>query len=74
MKALEGEAEFLANYDPRSYEQVAVAVDVVTLTIRDDELNVLLVQRGAQPCAWQWALPWSSWPHMARPDAIRECG
>jgi hypothetical protein len=44
MKALAGEAEFLADYDPRSYEPVAVTVDVVTLTIRDDALNVLLLQ------------------------------
>jgi 8-oxo-dGTP diphosphatase len=57
MKDLVGEAEFLANYDPGSYPPVAVTVDVVTLTIRDDELNVLLVQRGVQPCAGQWALP-----------------
>jgi 8-oxo-dGTP diphosphatase len=57
MHAAVGEAEFLANYDPRAYEPVAVTVDVVTLTIRDDALNVLLVQRGAQPCAGQWALP-----------------
>ena len=49
MHAAAGEAEFLANYDPRAYEPVAVTVDVVTLTIRDDALNVLLVQRGAQP-------------------------
>ena len=51
------EAEFLAGYDPRSYEPVAVAVDVVALTVRDDALNVLLVERGVQPGAGQWALP-----------------
>jgi 8-oxo-dGTP diphosphatase len=61
MHAVGGEAEFLANYDPRAYEPVAVTVDVVTLTIRDDALNVLLVQRGAQPCAGQWALPGGPW-------------
>ncbi len=58
MKVLAGEDEFLANYDPRSYERVAVTVDVVTLTIRDDALSV---QRGVQPCAGQWALPGRSW-------------
>ncbi len=61
MKALAGEDEFLASYDPRSYEPVAVTVDVVTLTIRDDALSVLLVQRRVQPCAGQWALPGGSW-------------
>ena len=51
------EQEFLASYDPRSFDPVAVTVDVVTLTIRDDALNVLLVQRGVPPFAGQWALP-----------------
>jgi hypothetical protein len=30
MKVLAGEAEFLADYDPRSYAPAAVTVDVVT--------------------------------------------
>jgi 8-oxo-dGTP diphosphatase len=48
---------FLAGYDPRAYDPVAVTVDVVTLTIRDAELQVLLVRRGVQPYAGSWALP-----------------
>lgn len=52
-----GEDDFLAAYDPRAYEPVAVTVDVVALTIRDDELNVLLVQRGVPPYKGWWALP-----------------
>lgn len=35
----------------------AVTVDLVVLTIRDDELAVLLVQRGADPFKGRWALP-----------------
>ena len=42
-------ASFLANYDPRAYDPVAVTVDVVALTIRDAGLQVLLVRRGEQP-------------------------
>ena len=49
--------EFLASYDPRSFDPVAVTVDVVTLTIRDGELDVLLVERGVPPFEGQWALP-----------------
>jgi 8-oxo-dGTP diphosphatase len=48
---------FLAGYDPRAYDPVAVTVDVVTLTIREAELQVLLVRRGVQPYAGSWALP-----------------
>ncbi len=57
MNELVSEREFLASYDPRSFDPVAVTVDVVTLTIRDGTLNVLLVQRGVPPFAGQWALP-----------------
>src|SRR6202046_2375043 len=48
---------FLAEYAPRAYDPVAVTVDVVALTIRDAELQVLLVRRGEQPYLGSWALP-----------------
>ena len=48
---------FPAGYDPRAYDQVAVTVDVVALTIRDTRLQVLLVRRGEQPYRGSWALP-----------------
>lgn len=51
------EEEFLASYDPRAFPPVAVTVDVVTLTVRDGELAVLLVQRGVPPFEGAWALP-----------------
>ena len=37
--------------------QALVTVDVVIFTIREDALQVLLVQRGAQPFKDRWALP-----------------
>src|SRR5439155_512905 len=52
-----GEEEFLASYDPRAFEPVAVTVDVGALPIRDDALDVLRVQRGVPPFEEQWALP-----------------
>ncbi len=55
---------FLAGYDPRAYDPVAVTVDVVALTIRDASLQVLLVRRGEQPYAGSWALPGG----FVRPD------
>jgi 8-oxo-dGTP diphosphatase len=52
-----GSAEFLADYDPRAYDPVAVTVDVVALTIRDARLQVLLIRRGEPPFQGSWALP-----------------
>jgi 8-oxo-dGTP diphosphatase len=62
------EREFLASYDPRSFDPVAVTVDVVTLTIRDGELDVLLVERGVPPFEGQWALPGG----FVQPAAIQD--
>lgn len=36
---------------------VHLTVDLVVLTVRDDDLMVLLVQRGVAPYAGSWALP-----------------
>lgn len=47
----------MPDYDPRAYPSVAVTVDVVLLTIRDDRLMVLAVRRGVPPYLGQLALP-----------------
>ncbi|MBY0389574.1 MAG: NUDIX hydrolase, partial [Mycobacterium pseudokansasii] len=39
------------------YPPVAVTVDLVALTIRDDTLCALVVRRGQPPYAGRWALP-----------------
>lgn len=44
-------------YDPSDYPSVAVTVDLVALTIRDDALCALVVRRGEEPHAGRWALP-----------------
>jgi 8-oxo-dGTP diphosphatase len=54
----------LAEYDPRRYPPVAVTADLVVLTVRDDELAVLLVRRGEPPFAGALALPGG----FVRPD------
>ena len=47
----------MSAYDPQDYPPVAVTVDLVVLTIRDDTLQVLLVRRGEEPFAGALALP-----------------
>jgi len=51
-------------YDPAAYLPFAVTVDLVVLTLRDGELQVLLVERGAEPWRGRWALPGG----FVRPD------
>ncbi len=40
-----------------NYPHPAVTVDIVVFTIEDDDLKVLLIQRGIDPFAGSWALP-----------------
>jgi 8-oxo-dGTP diphosphatase len=47
----------VAGYNPHGYPPVAVTVDLVALTIRDDRLAVLTVRRGEPPYAGRLALP-----------------
>jgi 8-oxo-dGTP diphosphatase len=51
-------------YDPRDYPPAAVTVDLVVLTVRDDSLAVLLVERGVDPFKGGLALPGG----FVRPD------
>ncbi|HET8642302.1 MAG TPA: NUDIX domain-containing protein [Pseudonocardiaceae bacterium] len=54
----------MPDYDPHSYPPVAVTVDLVVLTVRDDSLCVLVVRRGVPPYRGEWALPGG----FVRPD------
>jgi 8-oxo-dGTP diphosphatase len=64
------EREFLAAYDPRAFPPIAVTVDVVALTVRDGELQVLLVRRAGPPHAGQWALPGGFVRQLPGPDGV----
>ncbi|MFE5715853.1 NUDIX domain-containing protein [Streptomyces sp. NPDC056501] len=44
-------------YDPHVFEPFAVTVDLAVLTVREERLHVLLVQRGQEPYPGEWALP-----------------
>ncbi len=58
----------LAAYNPEDYPRIAVATDIVTLSISDEAVagyrevpdktfNVLLIKRGEMPFEGDWALP-----------------
>jgi 8-oxo-dGTP diphosphatase len=47
----------MPNYDPRAYPPFAVTVDMIVLTIADEQLQVVLIERGAPPFEGSWALP-----------------
>jgi 8-oxo-dGTP diphosphatase len=50
--------------DSAEFPAFAVTVDLVVLTVRDDELQALVVRRGEPPYDGQWALPGG----FVRPD------
>jgi 8-oxo-dGTP diphosphatase len=47
----------MPNHYTYSYPHPAVTTDVVVFTIRDQQLKLLLVKRGAPPFEGMWALP-----------------
>jgi 8-oxo-dGTP diphosphatase len=47
----------VADYDASGYPPFAVTVDLVVLTVRDDELQALVVRRGSPPHQGRLALP-----------------
>jgi 8-oxo-dGTP diphosphatase len=51
------EASFLAAYDPKAFDPIAVTVDVALVTAVDGALHTLLVQRTEHPAKNRWALP-----------------
>ncbi|MEE3354028.1 MAG: NUDIX hydrolase, partial [Actinomycetota bacterium] len=66
--------ETTPDYDPHAYPPFAVTVDIVVMTIIEDELRVLLIRRAVPPFRDSWALPGG----FVRPDedldtaAVRE--
>ncbi len=53
------EAEFLASYDAKAFPPVAVAVDLVIVSVIDKQLAVLLIRRSEHPAKSKLALPGS---------------
>lgn len=51
------EKRFLETYDIHDYEIPLTTVDMAIFTIREENLEVLLVKRAEHPAKEQWALP-----------------
>jgi 8-oxo-dGTP diphosphatase len=51
------EERFLEKYEAGAYARPSVTVDLVILTVLDNDLKVLLVQRNEHPFKGRWALP-----------------
>ena len=57
-KQYDSEKEFLKNYNSDKYKKPSVTADIVVLTINDNnDLNILLIKRGAHPYKDYWAIP-----------------
>jgi 8-oxo-dGTP diphosphatase len=50
-------ADSRESYDATRYDRPSVTVDIVIFTLREDELRVLLIQRGHWPFEGYWAIP-----------------
>ncbi len=51
------ESSFLDEYDPEEFDRLSVAVDVALLTIVDDRLAVVVLERSEHPDRGRWQLP-----------------
>ena len=66
--------ETTPNYDPHAFPPFAVTVDIVVMTIIENDLRVLLIRRAVPPFRDSWAIPGG----FVRPDedldtaAVRE--
>jgi len=47
----------MPGYDSSQFPAVAVTVDLVVLTVRDDALQALVIRRAEEPYRGRWALP-----------------
>lgn len=53
----QSEREFLASYDASRFPRPSVAVDLVLMTVENDSLRVVLIQRHEHPARDYWSLP-----------------
>jgi 8-oxo-dGTP diphosphatase len=51
------EAAFLERYNPNEFDRPSLAVDITLLTVRDRQLEVLIIKRTEHPAKGLWSLP-----------------
>ena len=51
------EAAFLERYDPNEFDRPSLAVDITLLTLRERQLEVLVIKRTEHPAKGLWSLP-----------------
>ena len=49
--------EFLSAYSPKDYPRPSVTVDIALFSIKENNINILLIKRGGHPYLDYWALP-----------------
>ncbi|MBR4446716.1 MAG: NUDIX hydrolase [Solobacterium sp.] len=49
--------EFLADYDENRYRRPSNTVDMILMTVHEEQLKLLLIRRKNHPFIGQWALP-----------------
>ena len=54
---MEKKEETEKTYDATKFERPSVTVDIIIFTIKNDDLQVLLVKRGEWPFKGRWAMP-----------------
>ncbi|MFS1526113.1 NUDIX hydrolase [Microbulbifer sp. 2304DJ12-6] len=57
MSKVDSEKAFLKNYNIHDFDVPLTSVDMAIFTVRDAQLQVLLVKRAQHPAMGQWALP-----------------
>jgi 8-oxo-dGTP diphosphatase len=51
------EAAFLETYNPNEFDRPSLAVDITLLTVRERQLEVLVIKRTEHPAKGLWSLP-----------------
>ena len=51
------ERHFLERYDPNEFDRPSLAVDITLLTVRERQLEVLVIKRTEHPAKGLWSLP-----------------